>query len=425
MRERVSERKLGLTRCPVACPVGVSLAVFAAFTLVLEASSPMTTPSHDNSLFKKPPPKLETRWYTYENKNGEKGQGGMANFGRKGSPSLTLKPGEKVVLCDIEGSGTIRRIWATTDPVDDPKVQRSMKLEMFWDGSDKPAVQVPMGDFFCHTFGKATAFENAFFASPEAKSYNCFIPMPFKKGAKIQLTNEADRNVGLFFEVDTTIGDGHGDDTMYFHAGWRRENYSTPRADFEILPKQSGVGRFLGCNIGVRQNPAIASCWWGEGEVKVYLDGDSEWPTLVGTGTEDFIGTGWGQARFDQLYQGCQFVSEQGNGWFKDFYGFYRFHVPDPVYFHKEIRVTIQTLGGGMSKTALVKDMKANPDKKYMKASNGKQFFDIDELEKGDDIFVLIERDDDYCATAYWYMDSPTNTLPPLAPLAERLADLP
>jgi len=403
---------------------GVLLAVVVS-SVSISKGVPMSGQNHGDSIFKQPPPKLETRWYSYENKTGEKGAGGMANFGRKGSPSLTLKPGEKVVLCDIQGSGTIRRIWATTDPVDDPAVQRSMKLEIFWEGSDKPAVQVPMGDFFCHTFGKATAFENAFFASPEGKSYNCFIPMPFRKGAKIQLTNEADRNVGLFFEVDATVGDEHGDDIMYFHASWRRENYATPRTDFEILPQQNGIGRFLGCNIGVRQNPAITSCWWGEGEVKVYLDGDREWPTLVGTGTEDFIGTGWGQTRFDHLYQGCQFVSESGDGWFKDFYGFYRFHVPDPVYFHKDIRVTIQTLGGGMSKAALAKDMRANPDKKYMKAGDGKQFYDVEELEKGEDIFVLIERDDDYCATAYWYMDRPVNTLPPLVPLAERTADLP
>ena len=378
----------------------------------------------NDSLFKKPDPKIQTRWFTFENRTGEKGAAGKANFGRKGAPSTTIKPGETFVLADIKGNGTIRRIWSTTNPFDDPEILRSLKLEIFWDGSDKPAVQVPMGDFYCHTFGKMTKFENIFFSCPEARSYNCYIPMPFKKGAKIQITNESKKDVGLFYEINCTLGENHGDDMMYFHSSWRRENFTKMREDFTILPKVSGTGRFLGCNIGMRQNPAMKSFWFGEGEVKVFLDGDSNFPTLCGTGTEDFIGTGWGQDQYDDLYQGCQFVSKEKFGEYKEFYGFYRFNAPDPIYFHKDIKVIIQTLGGANC-THLLKDMKANPKQKYMKAGKGDEFFTQKEVEDMGDIFTLVEREDDFCATAYWYMDSPTNSLPPLAPLKARIVNLP
>ena len=378
----------------------------------------------NDSIFQKPDPNIQTRWYTPENQSGEKGKAGKANFGRKGYPFVVVKPGETIVMADIKGNGTIRRIWSTTDPFDDPEVLRGYKLEIFWDGAEKPAVQVPMGDFYCHTFGKMTKFENIFFSCPEAKSYNCYIPMPFKKSAKIRLTNESKKIMRIFYEINCTLGENHGDDIMYFHSSWRRENFTKAREDFTILPKISGTGRFLGCNIGMRQNPAMKSFWFGEGEVKVFLDGDKKWPTLCGTGTEDFIGTGWGQGQFDDLYQGNQYVSEQGDGSFKTFYGFYRFNAPDPIYFHKDIKVIIQTLGGANAKH-LLQDMKANPKQKYMKAGKGNEFFTQKEVEDLGDSFVLVEREDDYCATAYWYMNSPTNSLPTLAPIEERIINLP
>ena len=394
-----------------------------ALTAILFSTTIGATMIND-SLFKKPDPNIQTRWYTPENQSGEKGEAGKSNFGRKGYPFVVVKPGESIIMADIKGNGTIRRIWSTTEPFDDPEVLRGYKLEIFWDGADKPAVQVPMGDFYCHTFGKMTKFENIFFACPEARSYNCYIPMPFKKSAKIRLTNESKKIMRIFYEINCTLGENHGDDIMYFHSSWRRENFTKAREDFTILPKISGTGRYLGCNIGMRQNPAMKSFWFGEGEVKVFLDGDEKRPTLCGTGTEDFIGTGWGQGQFDDLYQGCQYVSEQGDGSFKTFYGFYRFNAPDPIYFHKDIKVTIQALGGANAKH-LLQDMKANPKQKYMKAGKGNNFFTQKEVEDLGDGFVLVEREDDYCATAYWYMDCPTNSLPELAPLKERIIDLP
>jgi len=378
----------------------------------------------NDSLFKNPDPKIQQRGFSPETLTGEKGKAGKANFGRKGYPFVVIQPGESIIMADIKGSGTIRRIWSTTEPFNEPEALRGFKFEIFWDGADKPAVQVPMGDFYCHTFGKMTKFENVFFSSPEAKSYNCYIPMPFKKNAKIKLTNESKKVMRIFYEINCTLGENHDDDMMYFHSSWRRENFNKVREDFTILPKISGAGRYLGCNIGMRQNSAMKSFWFGEGEYKVFLDGDKEWPTLNGTGTEDLIGTGWGQAQYDDLYQGCQFVSEEGDGPFKTFYGFYRLHAPDPIYFHKDIKVTIQALGGANTKH-LLQDMKANPNQKYMKAGKGNEFFTQKEAEDMGDSFVLVEREDDYCATAYWYMDCPTNTLPELAPLKERANDLP
>jgi len=165
-------------------------------------------------------------------------------------------------------------------------------LKIYWDGAAKPAVQAPLGDFFCQSMGKMVAFENAFFSSPQGTSFNCIIPMPFRKNAKIVLINESNVNNGVYYEVDATLGDKHDKQTLYFHSYWRRENPTTLRQDMTILPEINGKGRFLGCNIGVRQNPCCTNFWWGEGEVKVYLDGDTEYPTLCGTGTEDYIGSG-------------------------------------------------------------------------------------------------------------------------------------
>ena len=377
----------------------------------------------NDSIFSKPSPRIQTRWFSFENIDGEKGEGGKANFGRKGAPCKIIKPCETFVMADIKGSGTIRRIWSTTNPHNEPKVLRAMKFEIFWDDAETPAVQVPMCDFYNHTFGKMTKFQNVFFSCPEARSYNCYIPMPFKKSAKIQLTNESDKPITLYYEINATLGEKHGDDMMYFHSYWRRENFTKAREDFTILPKIKGTGRFLGCNIGTRLNPAMKSFWFGEGEYKVYLDGDKKWPTLCGTGTEDFIGTGWGQGQFADMYQGCQYQVQNEDGLF---YGFYRFHVPDPIYFHKDIKVTIQALGGGWAEQIL-NDMKNNPKQKFMKAGKGDEFFAENELvfDEKEKYFFILEREDDFCSTAYWYMDSPTNSLPKLATVKERIIDLP
>src|SRR5262249_55481890 len=156
-----------------------------------------------------------------------------------------------------------------------------------------PAVRAPVGDFFCHGPGHTASFWNACFSSPEGRSFNCTVPMPFRTSARIMLVNESGKDNGAYYEVDCTQGDRHDENTLYFHSYWRRENYTTLRQDMAILPRVQGRGRFLGCNIGARLHPSCTHFWWGEGEVKVYLDGDEEYPTLCGTGTEDYAGSGY------------------------------------------------------------------------------------------------------------------------------------
>ncbi len=374
-------------------------------------------------VYRMPPDKLETRWYTYENQNGEKGAGGQANFGRKGAPAVWVQPGDTLVLADIHGSGTIRRIWMALRP--EEKFLRGVKIRMYWENSPTPAVQAPLGDFFGHGFGKGAVFENIYFASPEGRSLNCYVPMPFKEAARIEVVNEADTPQLFYYEVDATVGDKHGDDMLYFHSYWRRENKTEMRKDMVILPEIQGRGRFLGCYLGARINPKC-DWWWGEGEVKIYLDGDTQFPTLCGTGTEDYAGTGWGQGVYDNAFWGNPYkkLKSPDVPGSCDAYGFYRFHVPDPVFFHENIRVTIQAMGGG-SYAQILDAMKKHPDLKIMKAGKGGEYYTKEELAADPGRAEPSERSDDWFATAYWFMDRPEDGLPAISGYAERMADLP
>ncbi|MDO8588286.1 MAG: DUF2961 domain-containing protein [Armatimonadota bacterium] len=377
----------------------------------------------ESQWFQMPDEKVETRWYTWENPQGAKGEGGKARSGRKGAPCTGIaKNGGTLVLADIQGSGTIRRIWMTPGPRD-ADMLRGCKIEIYWDGAKTPAVQAPLGDFFCHSLGHMVAFENACFSSPEARSMNCFIPMPFRKSAKIQITNESPKPISIYYDVAVTLGDKHNDETLYFHSYWRRENYTTVRRDMTILPQVKGRGRFLGCNLGVRLHPSMTNFWWGEGEVKAYLDGDKEFPTLCGTGTEDYIGTAYGQGHFAHRFQGNQYINDPKDGP-ANAYGFYRFHIPDPVYFRKDARVTIQVMGGP-SYAQMLDAMAKDTSLKFMKAGEPGQYYTKEELEKEPNRADVMERIDDHCATAYWYMDKPENGLPAIAGFAERIKDLP
>lgn len=389
---------------------------FAATIPTVYAKTEKT--ASDENIYQMPASEIRTRWYTFENRNGEKGGGGKANFGRKGAPSTPIAAGDTLVLADIHESGTIRRIWMTLYKFDQEAL-RGFKIEIYWDGAKTPAVQAPLGDFFCMAMGKPVAFDNALFSSPEAKSMNCIAPMPFKKSAKILLINDSDRDNGTYYEVDTTLGDVHDDNMLYFHSYWRRENPTVLRKDYTILPKIEGKGRFIGCNIGVKSDYRCTNFWWGEGEMKIYLDDDNDYPTLCGTGAEDYIGAGYGMGLFSFPYFGNNFVSEN-----KDAYGFYRLHIPDPVYFYKNIRATIQVMGGP-GYPAMLESMNKYPELKFMKAGDGTQYYTKEELEAHPEWSNVMERTDDYCSTAYWYMDKPENNLPPIQGINDRLTDLP
>jgi len=348
------------------------------------------------SLFDKPH-NVKTRWASAENWKGKKGSGGMANGGRKGSPSFRLKAGQNKILAEASGTtGVIRRIWLTIDERT-PEFLRGVKIEMFWDGASSPAVSAPLGDFFNQGLGQMRTFENALFSSPEGRSFNCYIPMPFHNSMKIIVTNNTSKDVAMFFyDVDYTIGDQVDDNSLYFHAFFNQQQSTLLKDDYKILPKVYGTGRYLGANLSVVVNDKEYSrTWWGEGEVKIYTDGDTYFPTLCGTGTEDYIGTGWGQGVYINQYQGCTIANE------KDFeYAFYRFHIPDPVFFYEDIKVTIQQIG--FAKDENIAKLSNLKDTIY-KAGEKMEPVDFSrELS-----YLFFERSDYVSSCAYFYLDKP------------------
>lgn len=362
------------------------------------------------------PQGVQTRWATAENIDAVKGKGGAAKGGRKGAPAIrNVLPGSTHTLAQAKGtSGVVRRIWITVSDRT-PTMLRGLRLDIYWDGASHPAVSVPLADFFGHVLGKMVPFNSALLSSPEGKSCNCYIPMPFRSGMKITVTNETDKTIEmLFYEVNFTVGDPIGDDAMYFHAYWNREAHTVMRRDYQILPKVEGRGRYLATTFGVIANMAVyGRSWWGEGEVKVYLDGDDELPTLCGTGTEDYIGAAWGQGRFDHLYQGCHLADDV-----RFWYGFYRQHIPDPIYFEKDIRLTIHQIGcwDPVSKAFLYHEQTPV-------YAPGAELVRVDLSKEGNTPrYDIYERnDDDWSSCAYFYLDRPENDLPALLPLNDRI----
>lgn len=370
------------------------------------------------------PAGAETRWISLENITGAKGKGGMENKGAKGHASEWLKAGESKVMMDYDGAGVINRIWLTI--IDrSPAALRSMYIEMYWDDATKPAVSVPLGDFFGIGLGRRTAFQSALFSDPEGRSFNCNIPMPFKKHARIVLVNASKVNQLLFYDVNLTRLKKHPKEIAYFHAWWStNSNNSKLGDDFEILPRIKGKGRFLGTNLSIIADPIYGDTWFGEGEVKAYLDGDKEYPTLVGTGTEDYIGSAWNLGAFSHLYQGAPIVDKA-----KKQFAFYRYHIPDPIYFNTDCKITIQQMGGagrdlirGIAKAGgKVKPNSVMTPKGLIKLFEDPSFPDINDDKFPADEWVNFYRVDNYSATAYFYLDKPENELPPLQPLTERL----
>lgn len=361
------------------------------------------------------PTGIHSRWASAENWDGIKGQGGKDNNGRKGTPCFKFPAGESKVLAHAENtSGTVRRIWATINDRS-PEMMRGIHIDMYWDGASKPAVSAPLGDFFGQGLGRCTTFESEFFSNPECRSFNCNIPMPFRTGMKIEVTNESKKDLKMFFyDVNYTIGDDHDENTLYFHAHWRRENPTQMKKDYEFLPKVSGKGRFLGLNGGViADTDKYFDAWWGEGECKVYLDGDDKYPTLCGTGTEDYIGTAWGQGQYAHRYQGCHLADRENMQFL-----FYRFHVPDPIYFYQDIMVTMHQIGyfGG-------DNLEKMRDAGTKLVTNQGEELDMDKAVK-EGRRGLFERQDDWSSCAYFYLDRPANELPGLPEVKERTIGL-
>lgn len=357
---------------------------------------------------------------SFENLNGIKGNGGRTNHSAKGNAFEELKSGESKTLLEVEGAGIIQRMWFTVRDRS-PEIMRAIRLRIYWDGESRPAVDVPFGDFFGYGLSHVVRYESALFSNPEGRSFNCYIPMPFRKGARVVITNESSRNVTeVFFDIDFVKMKKLEDKALYFHAFWTRQKTSELGKDFEFLPEITGEGRFLGVNIGVNADTRYGNTWWGEGEVKMYIDDDKEFPTYNGTGTEDYIGTGWGMGVFANLYQGCTLANDSTKQ-----YAFYRFHVPDVIGFHQNFRASIQQIGGGMLNVVreiIKKNVKLEPV--TVASLNGMRLL----LDNPKDIFdkdfpfgwVNFYRIDDYSATSYFYLNTPVTGLPGLPDVHDR-----
>ncbi|MCL1910358.1 MAG: DUF2961 domain-containing protein [Kiritimatiellaeota bacterium] len=330
-----------------------------------------------------------------ENPTASKGAGGTANGGRKGAPCFWPFPaGHTHTLLDAEGPGIVRHIWITVPP-GNPLHMRNLILRAYWDGAEHPSVEAPLGDFFGVAHGRQRAFVNDFAYMQAGKGFNCWIPMPFKTRARITLENDCGEAVRmLFYQVDFTRGDCLDSDTGYFHARFRRANPCPLGRDFEILSTR-GRGVYLATVLGVRS--LYKGAWWGEGEMKFYIDGDRDLPSICGTGTEDYMGSAWGLDEIHTPFQGAPLVDNK-NG----FYSLYRLHKADPIYFQNDLRVTMQQIGYGNTEAARAH---YGADFKRWHPAGGAPDTDSS----------YFERSDDWSCVAYWYQ----------TPIAERRDELP
>ncbi len=362
---------------------------------------------------------FDSRAVTFENPTGARGRGGMAANGRKGAPSRLLVPGEKVTLADIGGPGTVRHMWMTVMPMP-PEALRAVWLEVFYDGGESPSVSVPMLDFFGLPHGRPVAFDSALLACREGRGFNSYLPLPFAGNIRVELTNSSSRPVMLYYQFDYTLEPSLDEGIGYLHVSFRRENPTLLRQDFTLTDGFAGPGRFLGCNVGVRV--IDEGDWYGEGELKIYRDGDEEWPTICGTGLEDYVGTAWGMGRHHGYYAGTPLLvaaPREGGGHsdMPSFVGFYRWHLADPVMFAKSLTVSLQQIGAIFFRPGQEEKMAAY-EKTNPSAGNGY----LRNLSPEVLAWGLAERVDDYCATSYVYLLTPQAV--PTLDLAAAVADV-
>jgi hypothetical protein len=302
--------------------------------------------------------RAQTRSISAENFTGTKGQGGMATEGTgavpahelgqgwKVSPSILIAGASTLTLAQIEGSGAIQHIWLTVHP----NHWRHLILRMYWDGEPAASVEVPLGDFFCQGWCVRANVSSLPVAVNPAGGFNSYWEMPFRASARVTLENlSPDAVEAFYYQVDYTLTEVSSD-RAYFHAQWRRANPIPYKQVHTILDGVRGDGHYVGTYLawGVHSNG-----WWGEGEMKFYLDGDTDWPTICGTGTEDYFGGAWnfehpvGQyGVFSAPFSGLpQVIKPDGLYQSQQRFGMYRWHIMDPIRFHEDLRVTIQALG--------------------------------------------------------------------------------
>ncbi len=310
-----------------------------------------------------------------------------------------IEPGAKCLLLDVEGPGIITHIWCTLASYkpDEKYLYRRIVIRMFWDGEDEPSVEVPIGDFFGMGHGIVKNFVSApLQMSPaEGKALNCFFPMPFARGARIEVENQSENRINLYYYVDYEEHDAPPETRLRFHAFWNREitdgiddstvsnaiyqfggKNTTGEGNYVILEAE-GKGHYVGCNVNIHNlRFTRESNWYGEGDDMIFIDGEPWPPSLHGTGTEDYFNTAWcPQEEYNAPYHGI--ILGGGPNW-SGKVTFYRYHIQDPVMFEKSIKVTI---------------------------------------EHGHNN----HRSDDWSSTAYWYQTEPHKPMRRLPAVEERL----
>ena len=299
----------------------------------------------------------KTRSMSPENFTGEKGKGGMATEGTganaarelgqgwKLSPSVVIKAHQVFTLADIKGSGAIQHIWMT--PTGNLRYEI---LRVYWDGETDPSVEVPLGDFFASGWGSVTPFASLTVCVNPANGFNSYWEMPFRRSCRITLENIAEENMTLYYQIDYTLTEVPGD-AAYFHAQFRRTNPVPYKAVYTILDGVKGWGQYVGTYLAWGSR---STGWWGEGEIKFYMDGDKDFPTICGTGTEDYFCGSYGfeggnprrYQEFSTPYTGLpQVLRPDGLYNSQTRFSLYRWHIMDPIRFDKDLRVTIHALG--------------------------------------------------------------------------------
>lgn len=344
------------------------------------------------------PSDAKTRSISPENFTGEKGKGGMATVeegsnskaaklgqGWKVSPRIHIPAGETFVLGEIHESGVINHIWMT--PAGE---YRLMILRIYWDDETEPSVEVPVGDFFAAGWGsKNEPIINSLPVCVNPRSgFNSYWQMPFRKKCKITMENISEKNVTLYYQIDYSL-EKVRKNAQYFHAQFRRVNTLPYKEVFTIVDNIKGKGNYVGTYLahGARQ-----SGWWGEGEIKFFMDGDIDFPTICGTGEEDYFCGSYGYddreidgvmhyTPFSNLYTGFYEVKDSKIDGFIGVFGQYRWHIEDPVRFEEDLKITIQSLAWRQ------------------------------------DGYLPLE--DDLASVAYWYQNEPHNPFPKLPPVEQ------
>ncbi len=296
-----------------------------------------------------------SRSLSAENFTGEKGKGAMAEDGTgaacardlgqgwKISPSVKIEAGETFELADIKGPGAIQQMWMTPTGK-----WRLAILRVYWDGADSPSIECPLGDFFCMGWGEYAHVNSLAVCVNPGSAFNCYWEMPFRKHCRITVENIDTEAMTLYYQVNYTLTDVP-DEAGYFHAQFRRVNPLPYKDVYTIVDGIRGKGHFVGTYLAWQVNN---TGWWGEGEIKFYIDGDAEFPTICGTGTEDyFCGSynfdrGGQYTEFSTAYSGLpQVIRPDGTYRSQQRFGLYRWHIMDPVRFQEDLCVTIQALG--------------------------------------------------------------------------------